>query len=144
MTIEQAEKKWNVKSATILKYIEKGLIDNLSCKNNILILPDIPKPYIIKNGSNKTVEDAYRHILKACNKKQYIDCFLLNISEEEFVTYRDSLVAEKLLEKIKNAKVGTSNMGYIITQKGINAINTKKNIDITLFNLSPKVGLINV
>lgn len=50
MTIEQAEKKWNVKSATILKYIEKGLIDNLSCKNNILILPDIPKPYIIKNG----------------------------------------------------------------------------------------------
>lgn len=144
MTIEQAEKKWKVKSSTILKYIGKGLIDNISCERNVLILPDIPRPYIVKKGSNKTVADTYRHILNACNKKQYIDCYLLNISEKEFVTYRDILVAEKLLGKVKNAQEGTSNIDYIITQEGINALNTKKNIDITLFNLSSKVGLINV
>lgn len=142
MTIEQAEKKWGVKSATILNYIEKGLIDNISCERNVLILPNIPKPYIIRNGSNKTVADTYRHILMACNKKQYIDSYLLNISEEDFVTYRDILVAEKLLGKVKDVHEGTSNIGYIITQEGIKALSKGKRDVTILVNLS--AGLISL
>lgn len=41
MTLEEASANWKISDKTICKWICEGLINNLSLKDNKLILPDI-------------------------------------------------------------------------------------------------------
>ena len=98
MNITEAAAKWGVSTNTVMSYVEKGLINNLSASKNQLILPDIPKPYIKRKGSDKN-DQIYKHILKATNEKQYVDAYVLRIDEDAFARYMGELIREGMLSK---------------------------------------------
>ena len=50
MTVNEAASRWNVNVKTVVEYIVKGYIFDLTIENNRLILPDISKPKIIKGN----------------------------------------------------------------------------------------------
>ena len=53
MNVKEASEKWRVSEDTVIKYIVKGYILDLSIENNSIIIPDIKKPYIKKWKNDK-------------------------------------------------------------------------------------------
>lgn len=117
MRISEAAVRWGVSINTVMNYVEKGLINNLSASKNQLILPDIPKPYMMRKGSDKN-DQIYKHILKATNEKQYVDAYVLRIDEGAFARYMDELIREGMLSKSDEKAGLDSNLGWIITPRG--------------------------
>lgn len=140
MTLEQASATWKTSGTTICKWICEGLINNISLKENKLILPDIPKPRIVRKNIEITAEKAYKEILEACNKNEYIDAYLLRISEDQFVNYITILKQNGLL----NGYGIDSNIGYSITTKGIDFIKSKKRKFDFNVNFNTQIGLANI
>ena len=52
MDIRTAAKEWNVSVKTVLNYIEKKYIIGISVKNDEIIIPQIPKPYVKRKPKN--------------------------------------------------------------------------------------------
>lgn len=137
MRIDEAEKRWGIKSITICKYIVNGWIDCLKVNGNEIILPDIPKPMKI---SCKNYDDSriMEYIIKACDNNQYLSSYMLGISGEHFERLLECLVSEGYLTG--KSECGFSNIGYHVTAKKfnrniqiINNINVENNANLIKF-----------
>lgn len=144
MTIEQAADKWKVSVNAIMGYIQKGYINGITAERNMLFLPDIPKPHIVRNGYIKDKGKQYSHILKAYHYSEYIDQYLLGISKEEFEFMLTQLEGAGYLAVMKSTEPTDSFFRYHITVKGTKGMNSKNFRDLNL-NFSPSInaGLVN-
>ena len=144
MTVNEAASRWNVNVKTVVEYIVKGYIFDLTIENNRLILPDISKPKIIKGNYKKNSSNYYKWILEACRDEHYINSEIIGIDEELFDSHVMQLVKEGFLIKNSANRTGT-NIGYQITSCGIESLNSKKNINIPItvnfnFNVNTNIG----
>ena len=83
MNIKEASEKWKVKEQTILTYIVKGYIFNLSIENNNIIIPNINKPYI-KKWKKDNIHNIDKIILSSLEKVCYTNYKIIGITEEQF------------------------------------------------------------
>lgn len=143
MTISEASKKWEIKSKTILSYIEKGLISNLYAQDNTIYLPDINKPFVVSPRAGNTLENIYKYILTACNQQQYIDNHLFgkfNMSDTDFKKYIEILENEKYIKRNEDYQDSYSNIGFEILPNGNELLNklkkgSKNPLTVNLINI---------
>ena len=106
-----------------------------------LLLPDIEKTYI----SHKRIDgslDYYRALLRTIQREQFIDEHILGISKEKFNAYIEELESAGYIKKVE-PDAGIS--GHILTEKGNDELNKKREISIIKeLSLQPQIGLINV
>ena len=149
ITIDEAAAKWSVKPKTVLDYIYKGYIPGIECKDNRLMVPDLPKPYVKAVNQKLNQEAKYRVILKICNAGEYIDAHLLNITDEQFEAYINQLEKAGCLEKGTPSADSHSSLGWLITPAGVKMFSEGKlslsNITINnTMNNTVKNGLVNL
>lgn len=106
-----------------------------------LLLPDIEKPYIPRKRIDGSL-DYYRVLLRTIQRKRFIDEHILGISKEKFNAYIEELESAGYIKKVE-PDVGIS--GHILTAKGNDELNKKREISIIKeLSLQPQIGLINV
>ncbi|MBT9711509.1 hypothetical protein GPK63_01680 [Faecalibacterium prausnitzii] len=106
-----------------------------------LLLPDIEKPYIPRKRIDGSL-DYYRALLRTIQREQFIDEHILGISKEKFNAYIEELESAGYIKKVE-PDAGIS--GHILTAKGNDELNKKREISIIKeLSLQPQIGLINV
>lgn len=106
-----------------------------------LLLPDIEKPYIPRKRIDGSL-DYYRALLRTIQRKRFIDEHILGISKEKFNAYIEELESAGYIKKVE-PDAGIS--GHILTAKGNDELNRKREISIIKeLSLQPQIGLINV
>lgn len=106
-----------------------------------LLLPDIEKPYIPRKRIDGSL-DYYRALLRTIQREQFIDEHILGISKEKFNAYIEELESAGYIKKVE-PDAGIS--GHILTAKGNDELNRKREISIIKeLSLQPQIGLINV
>ena len=106
-----------------------------------LLLPDIEKPYIPRKRIDGSL-DYYRALLRTIQRERFIDEHILGISKEKFNAYIEELESAGYIKKVE-PDVGIS--GHILTAKGNDELNRKREISIIKeLSLQPQIGLINV
>lgn len=106
-----------------------------------LLLPDIEKPYIPRKRIDGSL-DYYRVLLRTIQRKRFIDEHILGISKEKFNAYIEELESAGYIKKVE-PDAGIS--GHILTAKGNDELNKKREISIIKeLSLQPQIGLINV
>ena len=106
-----------------------------------LLLPDIEKPYIPRKRIDGSL-DYYRALLRTIQREQFIDEHILGISKEKFNACIEELESAGYIKKVE-PDAGIS--GHILTAKGNDELNKKREISIIKeLSLQPQIGLINV
>lgn len=106
-----------------------------------LLLPDIKKPYIPRKRIDGSL-DYYRALLRTIQRERFIDEHILGISKEKFNAYIEELESAGYIKKVE-PDAGIS--GHILTAKGNDELNRKREISIIKeLSLQPQIGLINV
>ena len=106
-----------------------------------LLLLDIEKPYIPRKRIDGSL-DYYRALLRTIQRKRFIDEHILGISKEKFNAYIEELESAGYIKKVE-PDAGIS--GHILTAKGNDELNKKREISIIKeLSLQPQIGLINV
>lgn len=106
-----------------------------------LLLPDIKKPYIPRKRIDGSL-DYYRALLRTIQRERFIDEHILGISKEKFNAYIEELESAGYIKKVE-PDAGIS--GHILTEKGNDELNRKREISIIKeLSLQPQIGLINV
>lgn len=106
-----------------------------------LLLPDIEKPYIPRKRIDGSL-DYYRALLRTIQRERFIDEHILGISKEKFNAYIEELESAGYIKKVE-PDAGIS--GHILTAKGNDELNKKREISIIKeLSLQPQIGLINV
>ena len=106
-----------------------------------LLLPDIEKPYIPRKRIDGSLY-YYRALLRTIQRERFIDEHILGISKEKFNACIEELESAGYIKKVE-PDAGIS--GHILTAKGNDELNKKKEISIIKeLSLQPQIGLINV
>lgn len=106
-----------------------------------LLLPDIEKPYIPRKRIDGSL-DYYRALLRTIQRERFIDEHILGISKEKFNACIEELESAGYIKKVE-PDAGIS--GHILTAKGNDELNRKREISIIKeLSLQPQIGLINV
>ena len=106
-----------------------------------LLLPDIEKPYIPRKRIDGSL-DYYRALLRTIQRERFIDEHILGISKEKFNACIEELESAGYIKKVE-PDAGIS--GHILTEKGNDELNRKREISIIKeLSLQPQIGLINV
>lgn len=143
MTISEASKKWGVSEKTILIYIYKEYIFELSIENNRIIIPDFNKPYI-KNLKDKEISVIDNAILKSLNELKYYNFKIANIDREIFIERMKTLERDGKIYTTNENPCYDSNINFIISSN-INKNNNKKNIKLDIKNnATMQIGFINI
>lgn len=83
ITIDEAAKKWSCSKNTVLSYVYKRYITGMCVDDEMLLLPDIEKPYIPRKRIDGSL-DYYRALLRTIQRERFIDEHILDISKEKF------------------------------------------------------------
>ena len=106
-----------------------------------LLLPDIEKPYIPRKRIDGSL-DYYRALLRTIQRERFIDEHILGISKEKINACIEELESAGYIKKVE-PDAGIS--GHILTAKGNDELNRKREISIIKeLSLQPQIGLINV
>lgn len=106
-----------------------------------LLLPDIEKPYIPRKRIDGSL-DYHRALLRTIQRERFIDEHILGISKEKFNACIEELESAGYIKKVE-PDAGIS--GHILTAKGNDELNRKREISIIKeLSLQPQIGLINV
>ncbi len=141
MTINDAAKKWDITPETVLKYIYKGLIPNLSIINNEIVLPDLPKPNITRKKLNKAHKiDEY--LCETLSNLQYSNYIIADIEPAHFKERLEALIVSgKIFKNVDNPDY-TSTSDFSITSKS-NTVSINPTISANI-NLTGQLGGINI
>lgn len=145
MTIQEAAKEWKVKEQTVLRYILKGYIYNLTIENNEIVIPNIPKPHIKRNP--KTVAEQDNYILTAMNKEEYVNAKIMGIDQDKFAKRLEALIkSKKIFPKNDNSVDYSSNLDFVLSSKDDKNIVIAPSIDIkpTIeIKVADQIGVVN-
>lgn len=145
MTIQEAAKEWKVKEQTVLSYILKGYIYDLSIENNEIIFPKIPKPHI--KGKPKTINEYDNYILTAMNKGCYVNAKIMGIDQDKFAERIDALIKSKrIFPKDEKSIDYLSNISFVLSPKENKNIVIAPSIDIkpTIeIKVADQIGVVN-
>lgn len=145
MTIQEAAKEWKVKEQTVLSYILKGYIYNLTIENNEIVIPNIPKPHIRRKP--KTVAEQDNYILTAMNKEEYVNAKIMGIDQDKFAKRLEALIkSKKIFSQSDNSIDYSSNLKFILLSKDDKNIVIAPSIDIkpTIeIKVADQIGLVN-
>lgn len=131
MTVTEASQNWGVTENTVIKYLAKGFIYDLSIENDQLILPDIKRPKIIPKNRRKVLSNICQWILESLEEREYINAKIIGINLAEFTGCMEQLIADGLICRGECVRVGT-NIGYRLTIKGIERLHPKKNLAVKI------------
>lgn len=141
ITIDEAAKKWSCSKNTVLSYVYKRYITGMCVDGETLLLPDIEKPYIPRKRIDGSL-DYYRALLRTIQRERFIDEHILGISKGKFNACIEELESAGYIKKVE-PDAGIS--GHILTAKGNDELNRKREISIIKeLSLQPQIGLINV
>lgn len=143
MNIEAAAKKWDVKTRTVLEYIEKRYIIGISICDDEINIPCIPKPYIKKKP--KTVKEKDKYICDALNHQGYANYRILGISKEEFKERLCELInARKIRIKDTDIHDYETTLNYTLLAFDDNKLIIAPTIAPTIdIKLADQIGLVN-
>lgn len=145
MTIQEAAKEWKVKEQTVLRYILKGYIYNLTIENNEIVIPNIPKPHIKRNP--KTVDEQDNYILTDMNKEEYVNAKIMGIDQDKFAKRLEALIkSKKIFPKNDNSVDYSSNLDFVLSSKDDKNIVIAPSIDIkpTIeIKVADQIGVVN-
>lgn len=145
MTIQEAAKEWKVKEQTVLSYILKGYIYNLTIENNEIVIPNIPKPHIKRKP--KTVAEQDNYILTAMNKEEYVNAKIMGIDQDKFAKRLEALIkSKKIFPQSDNSIDYSSNLKFVLLSKDDKNIVIAPSIDIkpTIeIKVADQIGLVN-
>ena len=147
MTIREAAKEWKVKEQTVLSYILKGYIYNLTIENNEIVIPNIPKPHIKRKPKTVAAQDNY--ILTAMNKEEYVNAKIMGIDQDKFEERLKALIkADKIFPKDEEKIDFISNLAFALcSTETLNRnikITANMNIESLLkVNATGQMGLVN-
>lgn len=145
MTIQEAAKEWKVKEQTVLSYILKGYIYNLTIENNEIVIPNIPKPHIKRKP--KTVAEQDNYILTAMNKEEYVNAKIMGIDQDKFAKRLEALIkSKKIFPKNDNSVDYSSNLDFVLLSKDDKNIVIAPSIDIkpTIeIKVADQIGVVN-
>ena len=145
MTIQEAAKEWKVKEQTVLSYILKGYIYNLTIENNEIVIPNIPKPHIKRKPKTVTEQDNY--ILTAMNKEEYVNAKIMGIDQDKFAKRLEALIkSKKIFPQSDNSIDYSSNLKFVLLSKDDKNIVIAPSIDIkpTIeIKVADQIGLVN-
>ena len=140
MTIKEAANEWQVKELTVLNYILKEYIFNLTVENNIINIPKIKKPHIKLCNSNN-INKIDKEIFNAFLNNHYINYKMIGISSDLFIERMRVLEKEgKIFPKVEQPT-------YISNEhfSKSNSWQYKKELKInTKLSATVQIGLINV
>lgn len=141
ITIDEAAQKWSCSKNTVLSYVYKRYITGMCVDGEMLLLPDIKKPYIPRKRFDVSL-DYYKALLRTIRREQFIDEHILGISKEKYSAYIEELECAGYIKKVE-PDAGIS--GYILTTKGNNELKKKGEISfVKELNIQPQIGLINI
>lgn len=142
MTISEAAKKWNVSEKTVFSYILKEYIPNLRLENNILLLPELKKPYI-PNRKLKNVRDYEKAIIRALEKDYFINDKIVGVDLQTFSDRLKALESTKqIIARTEKEIDYSSNRDFYLNSNRNKSINL--NISPTIkIQVADKMGLIN-
>lgn len=144
MNIREASNRWNVRENTVFDYINKGYIYGISVKNNKIIIPDIPKPYVKRKP--KTVKGQDNYIISALNNGCYVNADIMDLSPDKFKERLLALIKSKRIYPRKGSSVDySSSLDFVIlnTTKVDFNINNLIGIQIET-NFESQIGLLNL
>lgn len=124
ITIDEAAQKWSCSKNTVLSYVYKRYITGMCVDGEMLLLPDIKKPYIPRKRFDVSL-DYYKALLRTIRREQFIDEHILGISKEKYSAYIEELEGAGYIKKVE-PDAGIS--GYILTTKGNNELKKKGEI----------------
>ncbi|MCD7958865.1 MAG: hypothetical protein LUF89_05045 [Ruminococcus sp.] len=142
MTIDEAAKKWDIQAKTVLDYIYKGYILDISCDNNEIMLPNIPKPAIQNKRGKLSAQKIYETILRICDNEQYINAKIFGITEEQFEFYMQELEKSGYLSKTNSSADFRSNFGWNIMPTGAEML-LKRKFSLPGITINNPVGIQN-
>ena len=141
ITIDEAAQKWSCSKNTVLSYVYKRYITGMCVDGEMLLLPDIKKPYIPRKRFDGSL-DYYKALLRTIRREQFIDEHILGISKEKYSAYIEELEGAGYIKKVEPDAVIS---GYILTTKGNNELKKKGEISfVKELNIQPQIGLINI
>ena len=142
MTIKEASEKWKISENTILKYLLQGYLFDLKIINNVIIIPDIQKPYIkkVKDNNIRAIDE---NIIAALEKNNYTNYVIMNIEPKLFIE------RIKVLEKDKKIYSSVTNPNYEETKDFVlsSEVGNNKTFNLHIspkLNITSQVGLVNV
>lgn len=97
MNIKTAAENWHVSVKTILGYIEKKYIIGISVKDDEIVIPSIPKPYIKRKP--KTVDDMDKYIREALNHNCYANYRIMGIEKNTFKERLNEMTAANIIKQ---------------------------------------------
>lgn len=129
MTVEEAAKRWGVRQTTVWGYIRKGFIIGIWSEKNIIHVPDISKPHIVKANMKRSEKNICNHIMKAIYNHEYIDSFIFGISEDTFSSAIKCLIQQGYISCDANRKQ-LSNVKCKLTSEWYERFKQGKNVNI--------------
>lgn len=121
--------------------LQQRYITGMCVDGETLLLPDIEKPYIPRKRIDGSLY-YYRALLRTIQRERFIDEHILGISKEKFNACIEELESAGYIKKVE-PDAGIS--GHILTEKGSDELNRKREISIIKeLSLQPQIGLINV
>lgn len=148
MTLQQAIEEWGLSERKLLTMLSEGIIPGIKTENNVIILPDIPKPLIIPTNAKKSAENIYKYILSAVSAGCYLDANLFgdkfHLSDSDFKDYINELERCGLLKRKSSYIDSHSSLGFIIAadrQKDVNKIIKSKNLLSAIKKLVPNINI---
>ena len=135
LTVKETSEKWGIKEDTVWSYIKKGIILDLQCCDNQIIVPDINRPYIIRKNMVLNDNNIYKCILKASIDNKHLNYLILGIEKDAF---KDAIC---VLEDQKYIKIKvyddnrSTNMNVLVLPRGYEYIEHKRKIIIENINI---------
>lgn len=106
--------------------LQQRYITGMCVDGETLLLPDIEKPYIPRKRIDGSLY-YYRALLRTIQRERFIDEHILGISKEKFNACIEELESAGYIKKVE-PDAGIS--GHILTEKGNDELNRKREISI--------------
>jgi len=142
MTIDEAAKKWCVTTGKVIDYICKGYILGISCREDKLVIPDIPTPATRGNAKSTNVEAVFKKILSVCNRMEYTNAAILGITGEQFEYCMNELEKHDYIQKNNPSADFRSNLYWSITLTGVEML-SKRKFSLPGITINNPVGIQN-
>ena len=143
MDIKTAAREWNVSVKTVLNYIEKKYIIGISVKDDEIVIPDIPKPYIKRKP--KTVGNVDKYIRDTLNHNGYANYRIIGIDDKVFRERLNEMTAENIIKQRNRENTDyETTLNYMLAATVDKSIVISPTITPTIeLKVADQIGLVN-
>lgn len=148
MTLQQAMKQWGMKESRLLNILSEGVIPDIRVEDNMIVLPDIPKPFTVPGNAKRCDENIYKYILSAVSSRCYLNAGLFGknfrLSDSDFKDYIEELERCGMLRRKNTYDNSFSTVGFFIAadkRDDVNKIINSSKVLSVIKALIPDINL---